>query len=119
VAWRSACDQATLPRRARSHPDIDFHPRPLKLAFKTGITLATRKKSINFEDSLAQLETLVSELESGDLSLEDSLKAFEKGIRITRECNDALKEASQRVELLTRTPQGELEATPFDAPETE
>ena len=79
--------------------------------------MATRKKSINFETSLAQLEELVNALESGELSLEDSLKSFEKGIRITRECNDALKEASQRVELLTSNQQGELEAEPFDAPE--
>lgn len=82
-------------------------------------TLATRKKSINFEDSLAQLEELVSTLESGDLSLEDSLKAFEAGIRITRECNAALKEATQRVELLTRNQEGELEAAPFDAPDAD
>ena len=85
----------------------------------TESTVATRKKSINFEDSLAQLEELVSALESGDLSLEDSLKSFEKGIRITRDCNEALKEATQRVELLTRNQQGEPEAAPFDTPEAE
>jgi exodeoxyribonuclease VII small subunit len=79
--------------------------------------VATRKKSINFEDSLSQLEELVNALEAGDLSLEESLKAFEKGIRITRECNEALKEATQRVELLTRNDQGDIEATPFDTPE--
>ena len=81
--------------------------------------MATRKKSINFEDSLSQLETLVSALESGDLSLEESLKSFETGIRITRECNQALKEATQRVELLTRNQQGELQSEPFDAPEND
>ncbi len=83
------------------------------------ITVATRKKPVNFEDSLSQLEELVAALESGDLSLEDSLKAFEKGIRITRECNESLKAATQRVELLTRNSAGDIEPRPFDAPEEE
>ena len=79
--------------------------------------MATRKKSIDFEQSLSQLETLVASLESGDMSLEDSLKAFENGIKITRECQEALQEAEQRVEILTRNRAGELQAAPFDAPD--
>ena len=77
-------------------------------------TVAARKKSIDFEQSLAQLETLVSSLEAGEMNLEESLKAFEKGIRITRECQDALKEAEQRVEMLTRNREGDITAAPFD-----
>ncbi len=68
--------------------------------------MVTRKKNINFEKNLDELEGLVEALESGGLSLEDSLKTFEKGIRITRECQEALTEAEQKVSLLTRGDQG-------------
>jgi exodeoxyribonuclease VII small subunit len=64
--------------------------------------VATRKKSIDFESKLNQLETLVDEMEKGTLSLEDSLKAFEDGIKITRECQQALKDAELKVEMLTK-----------------
>ncbi|MEM7401598.1 MAG: exodeoxyribonuclease VII small subunit, partial [Pseudomonadota bacterium] len=49
------------------------------------------KKTINFEKSLNQLETLVDKLEKGDISLEDSLKTFEQGVKLTRECQQALQ----------------------------
>ena len=60
------------------------------------------KKSVDFEQQLESLETLVESLESGDLSLEDSLKSFETGIKVARECQQALKAAEQKVELLMR-----------------
>lgn len=53
-----------------------------------------------FEASLARLGTLVDQMETGDLSLEDSLKTFEEGIKLTRECQQALKEAEQKVKVL-------------------
>jgi len=53
-----------------------------------------------FEQSLAQLEALVSELESGDLPLDQALARFEQGIRLTRECQGALSAAQQKVQLL-------------------
>lgn len=56
--------------------------------------------TFNFEESLASLETLVSAMEDGDLSLEESLQAFEKGIRLTRECQNALHNAEQKVQVL-------------------
>lgn len=56
-----------------------------------------RKKAPDFEQSLAELQTLVERLESGELSLEDSLGAFEQGIRLTRECQGALAQAEQKV----------------------
>ncbi len=62
--------------------------------------MATRKKTVNFEDSLKQLETLVAGMEKGDLTLEDSLKAFEEGVQIIRHCQQALKSAEQRVNVL-------------------
>ena len=64
--------------------------------------MAARKKSIDFEKKLDQLESLVNDMEKGALSLEDSLKAFEDGIKITRECQQALKAAELKVEMLTK-----------------
>ena len=58
------------------------------------------KKTINLEKSLAKLEDLVDELESGDLPLEKAMKKFEEGIKLTRNCQAALKEAEQKVEIL-------------------
>ena len=60
-----------------------------------------------FEASLARLEALVEQMENGDLSLEDSLKTFEEGIKLTRGCQTALKEAEQRVESLLKRTGGE------------
>jgi exodeoxyribonuclease VII small subunit len=74
-----------------------------------------RKKSINFEKNLDELEGLVEALESGGLSLEDSLKTFEKGVRITRECQEALKEAEQKVNLLTKGDNGAPVISDFSA----
>lgn len=54
----------------------------------------------DFEKSLAELEKLVTRLEEGDLSLEDSLKQFERGIELTRSCQTALKNAELRVKKL-------------------
>ncbi|MDP5073871.1 MAG: exodeoxyribonuclease VII small subunit, partial [OM182 bacterium] len=54
----------------------------------------------NFERSIEQLETLVAAMEDGELSLEDSLEAFEKGIKLTRECQSALRQAEQKVLVL-------------------
>jgi len=76
--------------------------------------MATRKKAVNFEHSLHELENLVESLETGNLSLEDSLKAFENGVRITRECQDALKNAEQKVSILMRASGGEFTETAFD-----
>ncbi len=70
--------------------------------------MATRKKTINFEASLEQLESIVETLEEGNLGLEESLKSFEKGIKITRDCQSALQNAEQRVRLLTTGPDGEV-----------
>ena len=76
--------------------------------------MATRRKTANFEQSLKELEQLVESLEAGNLSLEDSLKAFERGVRITRECQDALKNAEQKVSILMRDSNGELTESEFD-----
>ena len=64
---------------------------------------------LNFEESLASLEAIVSSMEDGELSLEESLQAFEKGIRLTRECQSALQKAEQKVQVLM-SENGEPEA---------
>ncbi len=60
-------------------------------------------KKFNLEKSLADLEDLVEELESGDLPLEKAMKKFEDGIKLTRGCQTALKEAEQKVEILLKS----------------
>ena len=57
-------------------------------------------KEFNFEKALENLEELVSSMENGELRLEDSLKAFERVIKLTRECQTALKDAEQKVQVL-------------------
>ena len=59
-----------------------------------------KKSTALFEDSLAELEQLVSQLEQGDISLEESLKSFERGVALTRICQKALQEAEQKVQIL-------------------
>jgi len=72
----------------------------------------TAKKSYPFEESLAKLEALVDKMESGELSLEDSLSTFEEGIKLTRACQQALKQAEQKVQLLIEK-NGEISNEPF------
>ena len=75
--------------------------------------MSKEKKAVDFEQQLASLEGLVESLESGELSLEESLKSFEQGIKVARDCQAALKAAEQKVEVLTR--QGdELVSLPFE-----
>jgi exodeoxyribonuclease VII small subunit len=76
--------------------------------------MARKKASLDFEQSLTDLQTLVERLENGELSLEDSLTAFEQGIRLTRDCQAALTQAEQKVQILMER-DGELEEAPFDA----
>ena len=66
-----------------------------------------------FEDALNKLEKIVSQLEEGDVSLEESLKLFEEGIRLSRLCNQKLEEAEKRVEILLKGEDGTLKAQPF------
>lgn len=61
----------------------------------------SKKKIFSFEDSLAELEQLVSLLEQDNVSLEDSLKSFERGVSLTRDCQKALQDAEQKIQILT------------------
>ena len=71
-------------------------------------------KTPGFEQSLKELESLVEKMEQGDLSLEDSLSHFERGVQLSRACQTALKEAEQKVEILMQK-NGQDEITAFDS----
>jgi len=64
------------------------------------------KKQQTFETSLQELEKIVRGLEEGDLSLEDSLKLFEEGVKLSRECQERLNQAERRIEVLLKDENG-------------
>jgi exodeoxyribonuclease VII small subunit len=70
-----------------------------------------------FEAALARLEEIVQELEKGDLPLEQSLKLFEEGIKLSRICNKRLEDAERRVEILLKDKAGNMIAKPFEEQE--
>lgn len=72
-----------------------------------------KANTVNFETSLTELEKLVQSMESGELSLEDSLKAFENGMQLSRDCQKALADAEQKVELLMAK-DGDIVSKPLD-----
>jgi exodeoxyribonuclease VII small subunit len=74
-------------------------------------------KPVDFEAAMRDLEEIVERLEHGDLPLEESLAAFERGITLTRSCQSALKEAEQKVEILLKKA-GALAVADFDPDET-
>ncbi len=70
-----------------------------------------------FEAALARLEEIVQELEKGDIPLEQSLKLFEEGIKLSRICNKRLEEAERKVEILMKDKNGMMKAEPFEEEE--
>jgi exodeoxyribonuclease VII small subunit len=66
-----------------------------------------------FEDELADLEHIVGQIDSGELSLEESIGAFERGVGLVRSLNQKLDEVERRVEVLIRDSRGELKRTPY------
>ena len=75
--------------------------------------MVEKKASLNFEKALKDLEKIVENLESGDLSLEESLKSFEKGIKLTRQCQGELEKAELKVQKLVED-NGELKTKSLD-----
>src|SRR5277367_6091194 len=71
-------------------------------------------KARKFEDELRDLEEIVNRIDSGDLSLEESIAAFERGVALVSSLNLKLDEVERKVEVLTRTAQGDLRTDPFD-----
>ena len=71
----------------------------------------------DFEEALTELEGLVERLERGDLPLDEALKVFERGVALTRHCQNSLQAAQQKVEILLRKG-GEAQTEPFEEPAT-
>jgi len=69
---------------------------------------------IKFEEALSRLESIVEELERGDLSLDESLTAFEEGIRLSRLCSKQLDEAERKIDILIKGEDGQLRIDTFD-----
>ncbi|MHC9509691.1 exodeoxyribonuclease VII small subunit [Kangiella sp. M94] len=61
---------------------------------------AKKTTSVNFESQLQELETIVEQLEGGELPLDEALKVFEKGVKLSRQCQQLLSEAEQKVTIL-------------------
>ena len=79
----------------------------------------TRSKQAtpDFEAALAELEAIVQRLEQGELSLEESLRQFERGIILTRGCQKALQQAEQKIRILSKGAGGEIVEQDLDAPD--
>lgn len=78
--------------------------------------MTKKREPIDFEHSLKDLEAVVERMEAGELSLEESLKDFERGVALTRNCQKALADAEQKVKLLTSR-NGETELQAFASPD--
>ena len=74
-------------------------------------------KEPRFEEALSGLEKIVQRLEGGDLPLDDALRLFEEGVRLSRFCSTKLDEAEKRIEILMKGADGEWQAEPFPAGE--
>jgi len=72
------------------------------------------KEKKKFEDAVGELERVVEQLESGELSLEDSLTAFENGVRLVKLCNQKLTEVERKIELLVKDKDGKLQLGPLE-----
>ena len=72
-----------------------------------------------FEDSMTRLEEIVNQMESGDLPLEDTLRLFKEGVRLSEYCSGALTEAQRKVEVLLKKADGTYEKEPLDRDEQE
>ncbi len=76
--------------------------------------MAAAEKTKPFEQSLTDLEEIVAKLEAGDLPLEESLKLFEEGIRLSRTCRERITDATRRIEVLMRDSGNNLSAREID-----
>ncbi|MBI4971221.1 MAG: exodeoxyribonuclease VII small subunit [Candidatus Omnitrophica bacterium] len=76
-------------------------------------------EELKFEKALERLEKIVSELEGGEISLEDAIKKYEEGVKLSRTCMEKLSQAERKVEILTKTLNGEIKKEAFDLDEDE
>lgn len=75
------------------------------------------ESELKFEKALERLEKIVEDLESGNMPLEDALKKYEEGVKLSRLCTQKLAQAETKIETLTRTLSGALESAPYDPEE--
>lgn len=68
----------------------------------------------SFEESLAELEKIATEIERGDLGLEQAISEFEKGIKLSKECSQKLDEAEKRINILVKQDDGEIKEEEFE-----
>jgi len=71
--------------------------------------MVKEKEEKSFEECLAALEQVVEKIETGEMSLEESLSTFENGVHLVKTCNEKLNEVEKRIELLTKDPDGKLQ----------
>jgi len=75
-------------------------------------------KELKFETALGRLEEIVKKMEDGEMPLEDSLKLFEEGVKLSRICDQKLQAAERRIEILLKDQEGKIAALPFDPEES-
>ena len=71
-------------------------------------------KTLSFEEALTQLETIVRELESGRIKLDDAVSAYEKAAALKKLCENKLKDAQLKIEKIEIAPNGDIKTTPFE-----
>ena len=71
-------------------------------------------EEIKFEKALERLEKIVEDLEAGNIALEDALKKYEEGVKLSRACQEKLTQAEKKIEILTRALDGSLKKEPFE-----
>ena len=71
-------------------------------------------EEVRFEKAMERLEKIVEDLETGNLSLDEALKKYEEGIKLSRICRERLSQAEKKIEILTRSADGSLKKEPFD-----
>jgi len=74
------------------------------------------KAKVKFEEKLTRLEKIVDEMESGDLTLDESLAKYEEGVNALKKCYEMLRDAEKRVDVLLKGEDGELKTEPFEEP---
>jgi len=77
------------------------------------------QEDIKFEKALERLEKIVEELEAGGITLEDALKKYEEGVRLSRACSEKLSQAEKKIQILTKTLDGSLKREPFELEDKE
>ena len=70
--------------------------------------MAAKEKDVSFEEALNELEQIAEKLERGQLTLEDSIKAYERGMDLIKICTERLKEAEGKIEFLAKSPDGKI-----------